>query len=698
MRCTTSPRRFLIPLAVLVATAASSVRAEGRREAGLGSPHRGEELVSLEPLTFGYVEPVQPDRDERGLLGDNNAADASSEESVDRSAAAAAPSGPEASELPDFEVMEGLDLFPGEDAFEDLELLSDADQDVYVDEEPEGWADEVEEDPASWPEGGDVEEWIEGEEGEEWHEGEPLDDEAGDYESTYVPDEEGQFVLAEEEEGEGYEEIDEPLIAEEGGPVNRRLRRVQSPVVFEGMDEERYLAEKKGFDDESRPMFEPALDENGEFEIEVEPEYLEELKAEGYDHGRKLQNGCASGQVRAKIQVITDNSPWENRIEIRRSNNALVAKLPAGNSKWASGKQYMGGVCLGAGTYKFIAIDSFRDGMCGRTTGRGLYRIYLNGAKRFTSPADCTANWGKRVHSYTVQRQNVNISRPNVQQQTQQAISSRGGCTNIRIQFKTDKFGGETVVKLVGNGRTHLISNKNVGAYQTKNMSKCVPPGTYTLQLQDQDGLCCKYGKGYYKLWANNRLLISGGFFVGSKSHRIRAGYNWKGTMNSRDNQWLNSHNSRRRKYNGGKGYVPMVWSSQLASDARSYAARLGGSCTALKHAVNIQHGENLARNTGTGSFAALRTTDQVMSRWVEREVNLSYPKNAHYTQVVWRGTKYVGCGEHSRNMGGGKMCRTQVCRYARPGNCNVRNGNWRAEAWKDDTGCGAACPSVGCY
>ncbi|KAL3804447.1 hypothetical protein ACHAWO_012463 [Cyclotella atomus] len=277
-------------------------------------------------------------------------------------------------------------------------------------------------------------------------------------------------------------------------------------------------------------------------------------------------------------------------------------------------------------------------------------------------------------------------------------------CQNIKINLKIDKYGKETSVYLKNKstGRTVMSSVKEVAAYQSKTLSDCVTPGTYTLTLQDIDGLCCKNGKGGYSVSADGVELLSGGYFLKSKSHTIKVGYNWEGNMNSRDKDWLASHNSRRRKYhqNAGKSYRALRWSTTLASDASKWANSLLSGCyaTGINHQGGVGDGENLAKNKGAGTWGSLYDTDKIVGRWVENEANLSYPHNAHLTQVIWYSTSYVGCGESVKSMGNNQKCRVQVCRYARPGNCAVKNGNWRSEAFKDDTGCGEPCPTEGCF
>ena len=142
-------------------------------------------------------------------------------------------------------------------------------------------------------------------------------------------------------------------------------------------------------------------------------------------------------------------------------------------------------------------------------------------------------------------------------------------------------------------------------------------------------------------------------------------------TMTDRDRQYLNSHNTRRKvwheRYN--KAYVPLKWDDSLKAEAKVWAETLLASCgKGMYHDPNTKYGECATANQGTGSFGRLHTTDQIVRRFVEREENWQPPHNSHLTQVLWRSTKYVGCAESSKDMGGGKTCHTQVCRYARPG------------------------------
>ena len=68
-----------------------------------------------------------------------------------------------------------------------------------------------------------------------------------------------------------------------------------------------------------------------------------------------------------------------------------------------------------------------------------------------------------------------------------------------------------------------------------------------------------------------------------------------------------------------------------------------------------------------SGVWGSLYSPNDIVRRYVEREENWSPPANNHLTQVLWRSTKYVGCAEASKSMGGNKMCNTSVVSYLHP-------------------------------
>ena len=457
--------------------------------------------------------------------------------------------------------------------------------------------------------------------------------------------------------------------------------------------------------------------------VSIPPRQLQPLS-------RTLQSSpsCEPNQKYFSLTLTTDNYGFENRWTLKTSAGDLVQKGPPSNTNYDDNTRYVGGFCLDPDDYVFTVYDKFKDGMC-CGTGSGGYEVSLGGERVFGSPTG-DEDWETREHYFTVEGEDVDGEEDEADpedwdwdteyvdegdyDETFDEFDDLGGlaagraagyrgCQTLKVQFKVDKFGKETTVqvKKKGSSRAIMSSVRNVGAYQTKTLSKCVPAGTYTITFRDNDGLCCRNGKGWYKVSVRGTELANGGYFIGSKSHTVKVGYNYQKFMTTRDKQYLSAHNSRRRTYhrNAGVSYRPLRWSTTLKSAANTYARKLLSSCssTGIKH-DNTQDGENLAKNKGRGSWGKRYPVNNIVSRWVEREAGWKYPKNAHLTQAIWRATSYLGCGESVKKMGNGDTCRMQVCRYTRAGNCNVRNGNWRSEAFKDDTACGRPCPSEGCY
>jgi uncharacterized protein YkwD len=122
----------------------------------------------------------------------------------------------------------------------------------------------------------------------------------------------------------------------------------------------------------------------------------------------------------------------------------------------------------------------------------------------------------------------------------------------------------------------------------------------------------------------------------------------------------LAAHNAMRARV----GIAPMVWSERLAARSQDWADTL----LALKqfaHRPNSTYGENLFEITGATASSA-----QVVNAWAAESRNYDYGSNrcrgvcGHYTQIVWRDTKEVGCAVAR---GGGRE--VWACDYVPPGN-----------------------------
>lgn len=68
------------------------------------------------------------------------------------------------------------------------------------------------------------------------------------------------------------------------------------------------------------------------------------------------------------------------------------------------------------------------------------------------------------------------------------------------------------------------------------------------------------------------------------------------------------------------------------------------------------------------------------------------------------RASTYLGCGDAVQEYDDGSVCRIQVCRYAKAGNCamakyNATVGdNYLIPMLMDDTLCAPQCSPEGCY
>ncbi|XP_073010872.1 pathogenesis-related protein PR-1-like [Typha latifolia] len=125
--------------------------------------------------------------------------------------------------------------------------------------------------------------------------------------------------------------------------------------------------------------------------------------------------------------------------------------------------------------------------------------------------------------------------------------------------------------------------------------------------------------------------------------------------------QYLRPHNAAR----AAVGLPPLVWDARLAGYANWYANQRRGDCR-LVHSHG-PFGENLFWGSGTGWSPA-----QAVGAWVQERQRYNYWTNScrgvcgHYTQIVWRNTKRLGCAMVNCYSRRGTFV---VCSYDPPGN-----------------------------
>jgi pathogenesis-related protein 1 len=108
----------------------------------------------------------------------------------------------------------------------------------------------------------------------------------------------------------------------------------------------------------------------------------------------------------------------------------------------------------------------------------------------------------------------------------------------------------------------------------------------------------------------------------------------------------------------------PLTWSSELAATAQSWADQLLAEHR-LRHHASPRYGENLYLISGASA-----TPNDVVSAWASEAheyddaTNSCHSRCGHYTQIVWRSTRQVGCARaRSPSM------EIWVCEYSPPGN-----------------------------
>jgi uncharacterized protein YkwD len=121
----------------------------------------------------------------------------------------------------------------------------------------------------------------------------------------------------------------------------------------------------------------------------------------------------------------------------------------------------------------------------------------------------------------------------------------------------------------------------------------------------------------------------------------------------------VEAHNRLRAKHCA----PPLEWSKKIAASAQKWAGHLHQIC-ALQHSGG-QYGENLAAGT-----SGMLDENRVVSMWYDESKHYNYKsggfsmKTGHFTQVVWKETRALGCAKTSCN-----GLDVWVCQYDPPGN-----------------------------
>jgi uncharacterized protein YkwD len=124
--------------------------------------------------------------------------------------------------------------------------------------------------------------------------------------------------------------------------------------------------------------------------------------------------------------------------------------------------------------------------------------------------------------------------------------------------------------------------------------------------------------------------------------------------------RFVAAHNKARAQHCA----APLTWSTKLAAYAQKWADSLRAKGCAFGHSGG-PYGENLAAGT-----EGVLDPEATVAMWYDEIKLYKFPdggfsaQTGHFTQLVWRGTKQVGCG-HAACKGNDIW----VCEYDPPGN-----------------------------
>ena len=308
---------------------------------------------------------------------------------------------------------------------------------------------------------------------------------------------------------------------------------------------------------------------------------------------------------------------------------------------------------------------------------------------------------GKSLETTPLQGQKQRIWCDRVQPDS---LITTGDTDCVDIKLTTDKYGQEeTGLNFVRVEDSEVLLDYPVGSLESETTySKriCAKHGKYKLTVYDNfAGICCSYGKGRYSVSKSGFEIVSGGQFRDVKaSHIVLLGYDPE--LSDQDSQWLEGHNRRREMFHElhGEDFRPLHWSPTLAEGASRWADKLLKTCKITREA-NLQEGENISVKSYGGGVNAVsqESPDSILVRWADGKMEKDNPLTL--SQVMWRGSRYLGCSNKMRKMTDGTTCYASVCRYLRPGNCNLMGyESWLDGALDDQTSCGRLCPEEGCH
>jgi pathogenesis-related protein 1 len=134
--------------------------------------------------------------------------------------------------------------------------------------------------------------------------------------------------------------------------------------------------------------------------------------------------------------------------------------------------------------------------------------------------------------------------------------------------------------------------------------------------------------------------------------------------MSTRDIKAITAYHDKVR---ADVGVGPVVWSPPLAAYAQAWVDHLAATTCRMAHRTEGKYGENLFQGTA-GYYTAVDAAKGWESEKKDYRGGVLTESNwhpaGHYTQMVWRGSTALGCGEAICN-----KTLIVACNYDPPGN-----------------------------
>lgn len=260
---------------------------------------------------------------------------------------------------------------------------------------------------------------------------------------------------------------------------------------------------------------------------------------------------CSAGQKFFKIDLTTTSTGSGTSWNLFRYD-AVQGKWSRYSFGPTSGvygdnSRYVERSCVDPASYAVVVRDSKGQ--------KPKYSGYLKGASVFVAPSDFN---GRAVHYFkNADAPNISPTPPTRKPSPKPTprpispdVSGRiGSCSSserlFTLTLTTDDHGEENSWYLKNSqGTTYLKNSRTYSKRDTDTAEVCLPSGTkYIFTIVDTygDGLI---DPGYYKVYVDGELAFSGGKNFKSRSHELNL---VPQAMTSRDQDWLNSHNSRRQ-------------------------------------------------------------------------------------------------------------------------------------------------------